>query len=294
MTPLYVTAAADYVECIRDDAPATDLKALVAEATGQSVRRIGRFTQLALIGAGRSARAGRLASDAAVYVGSSHGDVETIADVLRSSLRDGRAPKPLSFVNTVSNATCYYVAQTLKLLGRSTFVCNRYFAFESVLQLAALDLNIGEAESALIGTVDVVVPPLTEHRARVGVNDRAHVADASHWIVMTRERRHPSLCRLVTAQSFTDRVALLKWIASQQDHEQWILSTGQFMTSAEARTWSALFATSAFDYREQRAHYDSHSGATIHCYAQSCERRPLLHINRDRSQRYSIMLLDKE
>ena len=56
----------------------------------------------------------------------------------------------------------------------------------------------------------------------------------------------------------------------------------------------SLFATSAFEYREHRAHYDSHSGATIHCYAQSCERRPLLHINRDRSQRYSIMLLDKE
>ncbi len=49
--------------------------------------------------------------------------------------RDGGTPKPLSFVNTVSNAACYYVARALKLQSRSNFVCNRHLAFESVLQL---------------------------------------------------------------------------------------------------------------------------------------------------------------
>ena len=55
MMPLYVSAAADYLEHI-GAAPPVDLKPLVADAVGAPVRRIGRFIQLALIGAGRRSR----------------------------------------------------------------------------------------------------------------------------------------------------------------------------------------------------------------------------------------------
>ena len=53
MTALYITAAADYYERIGDGASPADLKPLVVDAVGASVRRIGRFIQLALIAAGR-------------------------------------------------------------------------------------------------------------------------------------------------------------------------------------------------------------------------------------------------
>ena len=64
-------------------------------------------------------------------------------EIMTQLFRDGQTPKPLNFVNTVSNAACFYLAQHLSLQARSNFVCNRYFAFESVLQLAALDLAMG-------------------------------------------------------------------------------------------------------------------------------------------------------
>jgi hypothetical protein len=270
MTPLYVTAAADYLEPI-GDAPPADLKPLVAEAVGAPVRRIGRFIQLALIGAGRCAKQTQLAPDTAVYLGSGRGDLEVTIEVMQTLLRDGHAPKPLSFINTVSNAACYYVAQNLKLLGRSSFVCNRYFAFESVLQLAALDLQSG-VNSALVGTVDVVVPPLAGHRIRLGLASDTRVADATHWIELRKEPTSNALGRLLAVEHFVDRDALRTWLAKQPIDAGWVLATGQFVPIAEAAEWAARLEIERFDYRNDRAYYDSQSGAVIGEYLRSATR----------------------
>lgn len=290
MTPLYVAATADYLERIAD-APPADLKPLVADAVGAPVRRIGRFIQLALIGAGRCAKATHVEREAAVYLGSGRGDLEVTIEVMQSLLRDGHAPKPLSFINTVSNAACYYVAQSLKLMGRSSFVCNRYFAFESMLQLAALDLQSGGVRSALVGTVDVVVPPLAGHRIRLGLSADAEVADATHWLELRAEATAATLGRLLAIESFVDREALIAWLATQRIDSNWILATGQFMPAREAEDWKKQLTLDVFDYRASRPYYDSQSGAVLGEFLRTSDRRTLLHLNRDPSGRYSAMVL---
>jgi hypothetical protein len=291
MTPLYISAAADYLERIGDVASA-DLKPLVADAVGTSVRRIGRFIQLALIGAGRCAKQAQLASDTAVYLGSGRGDLEVTIEVMQTLLRDGHAPKPLSFINTVSNAACYYVAQNLKLMGRSSFVCNRYFAFESVLQLAALDLQSG-VRSALVGTVDVVVPPLAGHRIRLGLASDVEVADAAHWIELRKESTPTTLGQLLAVEHFVDGEALSAWLEKQALDARWVLAAGQFMPTTEAMEWSMKLRIERFEYRNARPYYDSQSGAVIGEYLRSGESRTLLHLNRDPSGRYSAVVLRK-
>jgi len=292
MTALYIAAAADYVERI-DDATPADLKPLVADAVGAPVRRIGRFIQLGLIGAGRCAKQTQLPSDSSVYLGSGRGDLEVTIEVMQTLLRDGHAPKPLSFINTVSNAACYYVAHSLKLIGRSSFVCNRYFAFESVLQLAALDLQSGAARSALLGTVDVVVPPIAGHRIRLGLGASTDVADATHWLEL---RTDPAQARaqLLAAEHFVDRPALADWLAQQSIDRDWLLATGQFMSTSEASEWSHELRLDVLDYRSTRGYYDSQSGAVINEYLQGQDERTLLHLNRDPSGRYSVMVFGKE
>jgi hypothetical protein len=292
MTPLYISAATDYVERIDDDVTPADLKPLVLDATGLSVRRIDRFIQLALIGAARSVRVAKPDRDTAVYLGSGRGDLEVIIAVMQSLLRDGQPPKPLSFINTVSNASCYYVAQTLKLAGRSSFVCNRYFAFESILELASLDVASGEVGSALIGTVDVVVPPLAGHRLRLDLDPSTPVADASHWLLV-RSDDEGALCQLLAVESFIDSAAFDQWLRKQPEREDWVVATGQFMGESEAREWATSMHADVFDYRAGRPYYDSHSGAVISAYASSDERRPLLHVNRDPSGRYSAIVVSR-
>ena len=293
MKPLYIGATADYLERITV-APPTDLKPPVADAVGAPVRRIGRFIQLALIGAGRCAKATQIERDAAVYLGSGRGDLEVTIEVMQTLLRDGHAPKPLSFINTVSNAACYYVAQNLKLMGRSSFVCNRYFAFESMLQLAALDLESGGVRSALVGTVDVVVPPLAGHRIRLGLGAETEVADATHWLELQADASPTTLGRLLAIENFVDREALSAWLATRQIDRDWILATGQFMPPNEADEWSKALQLDRFDYRASRPYYDSQSGAAIGEFLHSGDARTLLHLNRDPSGRYSVMVAGKK
>ena len=293
MTSLFITAAADYVERIHDVATPTDLKPLVAAAVGTSVRRIGRFIQLALIGAGRCAKQTQLPTGTAVYLGSGRGDLEVTIEVMQTLLRDGHPPKPLSFINTVSNAACYYVAQSLKLMSRSSFVCNRYFAFETVLQLAALDLAGGVVDNALVGTVDVVVPPLEGHRIRLGLSSDVEVGDATHWLELRTARTASTLGELIACEQFADRESLAQWLRENEDWRNARLATGHFMSEDEASSWSQELALERFDYRTGRPYYDSQSGAAINAFVQSAQAR-LLHVNRDPSGRYAVMLLSKE
>jgi hypothetical protein len=292
VTALYITSCGDYVEPIADGQPPADLKSIVAEAVGTPVRRIGRFIQLALVGAGRCSKRNALPSNAAVYLGSGRGDLEVTIEVMQSLLRDGQAPKPLSFINTVSNAACFYVGQSLKLMGRSSFVCNRYFAFESVLQLAALDFATGAIDHALVGTVDVVVPPLAGHRIRLGLGADTAVADASHWIGLTSKPSIDTLGLLMATEHFVDAAALQAWLTRQEIDASWHLATGQFMQPTEAADWQKQLGLDFFDYRATRAYYDSHSGAAIGEFVRSKRTGSLLHLNRDPSGRYSAMVVE--
>jgi hypothetical protein len=293
LTAVYINSCGDYVERIADDQPAADLKPLVAEAVGRPVRRIGRFIQLALIGAGRCSRHAALPSNAAVYIGSGRGDLEVTIEVMQSLLRDGQAPKPLSFINTVSNAACFHVAQSLQLMGRSSFVCNRYFAFESVLQLAALDFATDAIDHALVGAVDVVVPPLAGHRIRLGLAVDNAVADASHWLELTSKPSNYTKGRVIAAEPFVDAAALQAWLTTQQIDASWHLATGQFMQLTEAAAWRRQLGLDVFEYRATRPYYDSHSAAVIGEFVRSKQAATLLHLNRDPSGRYSAMVVER-
>jgi hypothetical protein len=296
MTEIYIHATGDYCEPC-DETTNVDLKQLVAEAVGQPVRRIGRFIQLALIGAGRCAQAAKITNDAAVYLGSGRGDLEITIEVMQALLRDGHAPKPLSFINTVSNAACFYIANNLKLAGRSSFVCNRYFAFESVLQLAALDLHTNAVSTALVGTTDVVVPPLNDHRTRLELAPNAPVADASHWLCLRNTASVDSASsKLLATESFIDVDALHAWLQAQSLGRHCLLSGGQFISTAEVDDIALRYGLSErFEYRHQRAYYDSQSGAVIGALLRdaSLTGRQMLHINRDLSGRYGVIWVEK-
>jgi hypothetical protein len=295
VTEIYIQATGDYCEPCGEDSD-IDLKPLVADAIGQPVRRIGRFIQLALIGAGRCAKAAKLPDDTSVYFGSGRGDLEITIEVMQTLLRDGHAPKPLSFINTVSNAACFYIAQSLRLMSRSSFVCNRYFAFEAVALLAAMDLRTNAVASALVGAVDIVVPPLADHRKRLGLAADALVGDASHWLCFRNEYSNDALGRLLTVESFADAEAMHEWMRRQPLGKGSLLASGQFIEETEVDELSQRYAFGArFDYRSKRPYYDSQTGAVIGEFLRdvSLAQTQLLHVNRDPDGRYCVMLIEK-
>jgi hypothetical protein len=276
--------------------PLPQLKALTQAATGKAIRRIGRFIQLALIGAARCAGQQTLPKETAVYFSSGRGDLELTLEIMTQLFRDGQTPKPLNFVNTVSNAACFYLAQYLGLHSRSNFVCSRYFAFERVLQLAALDLAVGAVDSTLVGSVDIATAPLAEHRQRLLLPIDTPIGEGSHWLWLGPiNPERPRAGELTAAQHFIDREALVQWIREQcLDPEHCRIARGQFVEAddfAHIQAASGLRTTFAHTPRD---YYDSHCGGLINEFlAGAAPDGSLLYVNADPGCRYSAILLER-
>jgi hypothetical protein len=287
-----VHATGDYCGIV-DGAP-PEVRALTKDVTGKPVRRVGRFIQLGLIGAARCVGAAKLPPDTAVYLTSRRGDLEVTIEVMEELFRDGHAPKPLSFINTVSNAACYYVARHFELHGRSCFVGGGYFSFESALNLALLEMRAGIVRSALVGCIDIATDPLDIHRRRLGLAADAAVGEASHWVWLEAGDGGRALGAVEAAEIFSGPGELKAWFASQrQDRGDTVFAAGQFLTEADAtHIQHELGLTGAFNYRTGRGYYDCQSGALIGAFLaeKGSGAAAVLHVNAAPDGRLAAML----
>lgn len=292
----------NYCEAVTADVP--DLKPLLKETLGQSVRRIDRFIQLALIGAAScvnsaQANGAELPTDTAVYLASGRGDMEITVEVQRDLFENAHAPKPLNFINTVSNAASFYIAQNLKLSGRNQFIASRHWAFEVALQAALLDLALGKTRSALVGVVDVIVPPLADHRQRLELDPATALAEGSHWLWLDNHSlAASSLGTIESVRTFIDKDELNTWVRSiRSEHIDLFCSGGQFIGVENFLTLRRdnELAQELIYRNRDLGYYDSQSGGVIAEFIQADNRdATLLHINSDPLGRYIAVLARRE
>jgi len=288
-----IIATGTYLSTVSAEPPS--LKALARETAGASVRRIGRFIQLALIGAGRCVDGRTLPEGTATYFTSCRGDLEVTLDVLVQMCEFGRPPAPFAFINTVGNSACFHVAKCFGLSGRSQFVTNRYAPLETALRLAALDFAEGGVTTALVGSTDICTMPLSEHRERVGVLPDTPVGEGSHWFFLASDDRFgPPLGVVRSVRSFPDDAALRRHLDELRDaFKDAALGFGQYLGADEAESLrKATGVKLLFDYRSDLPWYDSQTGHGIHRFLAAPPAPTLLHLDGDPSGRRSLLLID--
>jgi hypothetical protein len=288
-----IVAAGSYVHEVTAEPP--PLKALAREETGVSVRRVGRFVQLALIGAGRCVDGRTLPAETATYFTSGRGDLEITLDVLVRMCERGQPPTPFAFVNTVGNSACFHVAQTFAVRGRSQFVTSRYGPLESAFRLAALDMSHGGVSTALLGSADICTAPLAAHRARIGVAPGVSVGEASHWFLLTADEAFGTPLGVVrSVRSFTDDDALRQHLIQLELEPQGAtLAQGQNLSSDRfERAREAAGVGDVFAYRDDLPWYDSQAGHGIHRFLTAGWARTLVHLDGDPSGRATLMIID--
>jgi hypothetical protein len=264
-----------------------DLKDWVADAVGQRPRRISRFMELALIGAGRCARGRELPRNTAVYLTSRHGDMEVIIETMDDAFRRGHPPKPLTFVNTVSNSTAFYVAKCLQLQARSSFVCSRHAGFAAALQLALSDVELGTVLSALVGTVDGAVLPRAA--AQSPTEEGLQPAESSHWLWLTHHACERPLARVVDIVHARDAGQLLAKLAGSLSGEVWFRG-GLSLAPADGDAIQSALGTKVFAAAAPSAHADS--AIAIAEFAARHRAATLLHVDADGLGRLAAVLVD--
>ncbi|QJD60364.1 hypothetical protein HG264_16525 [Pseudomonas sp. gcc21] len=167
------------------DPQLVDLTALIARWHPERIRRIDRYIQLCLAG-GLNCVAGRqLPADTGVYLSTNSGAISTPSATMRHIQQQGELPKPLHFVNTLSNSAGYYLTRLLQLNGNAVMVSDSDTSFEAALLHAGMDLLAGRVSTALVGAFDDIAMPIAQQLERMHAPaDTASVYEGSHWLLL--------------------------------------------------------------------------------------------------------------
>lgn len=282
-----------------DDAETPDFKALVKELFGKQIRRIGPFIQMVLVGATPAVRSAPLPLATNVYLTSGSGDIDVTVDVLNRTIRDKQVPKPLSFINTVSNAACYYLTKHLKIGGSTSFLSTREFALESAFLQAMMDMSTFNVDTALVGSVDILSHPNNTHRTRIGATANEPIAQGSHWFRLSNtapqaEGDQP-LGRLIDASMHHGSNGLEENLKSLQLQSCEILYGNRVVANTKETLQKNLALDEFTPQTPSKGHYGTNAGQALREYLtrEELAGTQLLYIQENERGELSHILLEK-
>jgi hypothetical protein len=128
------------------------LKAALGAHLDSPPRRVDRLILQALLGAALLRE--QVQADCGLYIASRHPARGTMGSLLEAVCLKGLQPKPFEFVNSVSNAAGFHVAQQLGIEGPNLFIGAGPHVWSQLLALAAVDLKEGAVAQALLVLCD--------------------------------------------------------------------------------------------------------------------------------------------
>ncbi|WP_415754308.1 hypothetical protein [Pseudomonas leptonychotis] len=128
------------------------LKAALGQWLDSPPRRIDRLILQCLLAA--APLKAQVLSHCGLYLASAHPARATMAALLEATCVQHKQPKPFEFVNSVSNAAGFHIAQQLGIDGPNLFIGAGEQAWTHLQALANLDLQDGLIEQALLLVCD--------------------------------------------------------------------------------------------------------------------------------------------
>ncbi len=279
-----------------DDTTPLDLKPQLQAAWGKRFRRINHFIELTLIGAKSCVDHSKAAvqEDCDIYLASEQGNIADVANMTASLYRESEAPMPLTFLNISNNMAGFYLAQNLKLHSSNLTIAHQTFPFETALDIATFNISCSQkkAPSALVGGVEECAYPLADHRERMGIAENAPLAEGSSWLhIGSGETASPLAC-CKWVKFFSNKSALIAFLKEQPLKSVTHLATGfNISDSMHQYFTSALAISHRYDCHQTAPFHHTHCAYTIASFVTAKQGEGLLHINRDKQDRYAAVLI---
>ncbi len=237
-----------------------DVKAVLKEATGQPFRRSDRFIQMALLGAYRAVGGKRLANDTALYMASGQGNLAVFNRLRDQQYVLKQPPKPVDFINSLSNTAGFYVAQFLGLYGKNLNLTHHGFVAYMTLLLAQNDLNVGAQKQVFVGGVDELLEPVSFTKKFLGICDEKELGEGSNWMLLNTvpEGSLGSVDVLDTVYSFSE---LKKFLGTIEQTTK--LAFGLRFNDSAIEELLRENQLGRFDYEESCGFYETAAFYTI-------------------------------
>lgn len=298
--PLYIYSFSNFYHAVEDELPL--LKPILLAASGKKIRRIDRLTQLALIGSFQCKSNFALPEKTGLYMSSIYGSINNTCSVLTDIYQHGQLPRPLNFINTVSNAACFYLAEQLGLLANNQFITRDHFTLEAAIKLASIDLEIGNVDAALVGMVCEVGEDLEIHRQRFNFNKKYKLAEGSHWLYLAHSLSTDSNSQpLAKITHITEPLAesmLADYVQSviADSSQTTEIVFGDAVLPTQQQTLLQYLKTSATHYAPSELRHEFLTALQVCGFLESCNthhtHKQFIHIDTDKDNHWSVIVIE--
>ena len=264
--------------------PVDDLSPLKEELkkyTDFFFRRVNKFIMLSLMGVHKCVHGRAIDHSTAVYLSTENGNLGDTENVLHQIYREDSFPKPFNFINTMSNTASFYVAQSLKTLGRSITVSSKNVSFERGLELARVDFELKHIKEALIGGVDEAVFSRKKFEEKYDVSYHSvKLVEGSSWLYCKAEKEG-AIGEVTDIATFKDQDKAIAW-ARKSASEPSVLAFGILMDPTEKEIFrKECKHDEEFNYIEKFGYYDTSAAFAVCYFFLNYSNKRLVHISRD-------------
>lgn len=167
-----------------------DVKALCREVSAKFVRRTDRFIQLGILGVAQIQQKQKIDENTALYLTSGQGNISVFKRLCDYRFIEKSPPKPVDFINSLSNTAGFYIAQFLELNSKNINIYHHGFAVEMALILADCDLTQNNEQQVLIGGVDQAFEPAEIAKRYLGLKPDVKLGEGSNWMLLSNSKEN--------------------------------------------------------------------------------------------------------
>jgi len=223
-----------------------EIKPLLKAETQKVFRRTDRFIQLALLGASRAMKEQMLDEKTGLYMASGQGNLAVFNRLRDQQYIDHQPPKPVDFINSLSNTAGFYVAQYLGLFGKNLNLNQQGVVAYMTLLLAQNNLLVDQEKSVLVGGVDELLHPLVFTRKFLGLDSQQKMGEGSNWLLLKREKKGALASLEVDAHQYTLEHLLEKLVMLESE----AIAFSPRLGLKERETLLKASTASSYEYEE--------------------------------------------
>jgi hypothetical protein len=270
------------------------LKVELKKYTDFFFRRVNKFILLSLMGVHQCVHNKSIDKSIAIYLATENGNLGDTENVLHQLYKENSFPKPFNFINTMSNTASFYVAQSLKSLGRSITVSSKNVSFERGLELAKVDFEMNHITEALVGGVDEAVFSRDYFVKKYeGSYHGIKLVEGSSWLYLTAQRE-AALGEITDIKTFNTRDDAVQWVKGLPVTDLIVLSFGILIPMAEKDMWKKeCFHEEELEYLKAYGFYDTMTSFAASTFIKNHSKGMLIHINKNIQGQYVILACKK-
>jgi len=167
---------------------------------------------------------------------------------------DHQPPRPVDFINSLSNTAGFYVGQHLGLNGKNLFLYHHGFPVQMALILAQNDLKLKKQRQILVGGVDELLEPVGYTKKFLGICSDLQLGEGSNWLTLRNEKEGAlaSIDIMPEEIGFKELFALVEGLDSKSR-----LAFGMRMPPEDVAVFMEHTVCARFDYESHCGYYET-------------------------------------